>query len=432
MNGPGVETLKAYFTSSLNVLLDARNGYALFCVLWLACVAGATESRSPKTILWDAEHLRLVQSESIVISSHMKGMLKQLRASADKALERGPYSVMDKSVVPPSGDKHDYISYSRYWWPNPDSSDGLPYIRRDGQTNRESVALGDRVSVGSMCDDVETLSLAYYFFEDEEYAEHAALLLQTWFLDPRTQMNPHLRFGQAVPGLTEGKRSGVIDTRHFVRVLDAVALLEESQAWSASDHQKLKDWFTEYLHWLRTSPLGVAESQSENNHGTWYDAQTARIALFVGQHQVAQDIVRRSRTERLEKQITSDGRQPEELERTKSLHYSFFNLSAYCALARVGDAVDVNLWDYPSSEDPAIRRALDYLLPYVKQEKHWPYEQIAPFAISPDEIYVLHLASLQYGDSKYVDIPAKIARVERDSNYVPLLLPSTSPQATAR
>ena len=33
---------------------------------------------------------------------------------------------------PPSGDKHDYLSYSRYWWPDPEKNDGLPYIRRDG------------------------------------------------------------------------------------------------------------------------------------------------------------------------------------------------------------------------------------------------------------------------------------------------------------
>jgi Alginate lyase len=427
-----VGILAHIFTRALNCVFDARRWHTLLWLLWLASGAVATEAHSCKTILWDADHLRNVRSESIELSSNMKIALRQLRANADDALERGPYSVMDKTVVPPSGDKHDYLSYSRYWWPDPDSSDGLPYIRRDGQTNRESVALGDRIGVGSMCDDVETLSLAFYFFEDEEYAKHAAFLLHTWFLDPQTRMNPHLRFAQAVPGLTEGKRSGIIDTRHFIRVLDAVALLEESKEWPPSVHRALKDWFTEYLHWLRSSPLGVAESQSENNHGTWYDAQTARIALFVGQHQVAEDIVRRSRTERLEKQISADGRQPEELARTNSLHYSLFNLSALCALARVGDAVEVSLWEYPSSEDPALRRALDYLLPYLKHEKHWPHEQIAPFSISPEEIYVLQLASLQYSDSKYVDIPAKIARVERESNYVPLLLPSLSQRVTAR
>ena len=36
------------------------------------------------------------------------------------------------------GDKHDYLSFGSYWWPDPDKPDGLPYIRRDGGVNPES------------------------------------------------------------------------------------------------------------------------------------------------------------------------------------------------------------------------------------------------------------------------------------------------------
>ncbi|MEI9974387.1 MAG: alginate lyase family protein [Ignavibacteriota bacterium] len=44
-------------------------------------------------------------------------------------MARGPYSVVQKSRVPPSGDKHDYLSQAPYWWPDPAKPDGLPYIR---------------------------------------------------------------------------------------------------------------------------------------------------------------------------------------------------------------------------------------------------------------------------------------------------------------
>ena len=432
MNCRRVETPKAFFQRLFNVVVYARHGCVLPCLLWFACVAGATEPRLPKTILWYPEHLRLVRSESVATSSQTKEILKQLRTNADEALERGPYSVMDKSVVPPSGDKHDYMSFSRYWWPNPDTSDGLPYIRRDGHMNRKSVALGDRDSIGYMYDDVETLSLAYFFFGDEEYAEHAAVLLRTWFLDPQTRMNPHLRYGQAVPGLSEGKQ--LRDHRHapLHSHLRCRGPPGRMPCVDSTDRESLTAWFTEYLHWLRNSPLGIGESQSENNHGTWYDAQTARIALFVGQPRLAEEIVRRSRNERLEKQIAADGRQPEELARTQSMHYSLFNLSAICVLARVGDAVDVNLWNYPSSNDAALRRALDYLLPYMKKDKPWPYKRIAPFSISPEEIYVLYLASNQYGDSQYIDTLAKLNKIDPERNYVPLLIPLRRPQASDR
>ena len=52
---------------------------------------------------------------------------------ADKALSCGPFTVMDKTLVPPSGDKHDFLRMPTYAWPNPDTPDGLPYIIKDGE-----------------------------------------------------------------------------------------------------------------------------------------------------------------------------------------------------------------------------------------------------------------------------------------------------------
>ena len=56
----------------------------------------------------------------------------------DRALRGEDETVMDKTQVPASGDKHDYLSLAPYWWPNPQTSDGLPYIRIDGEVNPET------------------------------------------------------------------------------------------------------------------------------------------------------------------------------------------------------------------------------------------------------------------------------------------------------
>src|SRR5690242_14705410 len=56
---------------------------------------------------------------------------------AGKALEFGPVSVMEKKNDPPSGDKHDYMSLAPYFWPDPSKPNGLPYMRKDGETNPE-------------------------------------------------------------------------------------------------------------------------------------------------------------------------------------------------------------------------------------------------------------------------------------------------------
>ena len=70
---------------------------------------------------------------------------------------------MDKSKAGPSGDKHDYVSYAPYFWPNPATPDGLPYIRKDGHRNREMIAQGDAPRFEKMQGTVHTLALAYYF-----------------------------------------------------------------------------------------------------------------------------------------------------------------------------------------------------------------------------------------------------------------------------
>ena len=60
-----------------------------------------------------------------------------VETAAGAALSAGPFSVTDKAVVPPSGDKHDDMSQAPYWWPNPATPNGLPYVQRDGERNPE-------------------------------------------------------------------------------------------------------------------------------------------------------------------------------------------------------------------------------------------------------------------------------------------------------
>ena len=71
-------------------------------------------------------------------------------AEADRAMSEGPFSVMDKSVTPPSGDKHDYMSQAPYFWADPSKPNGLPYIRRDGEHNPEIKKITDHDEFGRM------------------------------------------------------------------------------------------------------------------------------------------------------------------------------------------------------------------------------------------------------------------------------------------
>lgn len=372
------------------------------------------------TAYWESSQLSAQKEEAKNPTEELEQTLSVLRHNADLALTRGPYSVMYKQDIPPSGDKHDYMSFSRYWWPNPNTADGLPYVRHDGRVNRRLRQRGDRDQIGMLFEDIETLSLAYYFLDNEQYARHALQLIRTWFLDPETKMNPHLKYGQAVPGRAEGRGVGIIDTRGSIILLDAVELLAANDAVPEETMRQLRDWFTDYLEWLRTSDLGQEEARAENNHGSWYAAQASRIALFVGQDEIAEDIVRQVQNERIPAQFREDGSQPEELERTQSLHYSCFNLDALSVVARVGERLGINLWNAADTRK-SLQPGIDFLLPYLTGESVWNYPQIQEFSLSRGSIQFLRMASVRYGNSVYLEPIAMQRHRHPESPYAELL-----------
>lgn len=379
-------------------------------LLPLVFFASVAVADPPQTVWWDGVWLEEVQSSANDKNFSHVAALQSLQHEAEKALRRGPYSVMDKKLVPPSGDKHDYMSFGPYWWPNPDTPDGLPYVRHDGKVNPASSKGSDNAAFGGLCNDVQTLSLAGYFFDDARYSRHAVELLRTWFLAPATRMNPHLEYGQAVPGKVTGRGIGIIDTCGLIDLLDAVEVLRTTGELTASDLDGLQAWFREYLHWLRTSKHGIEERRAKNNHGTWYDAQCARFAIFVGDLALTEEIVAAARRLRIERQIEPDGSQPDELVRTKSFSYSVFNLAGLCSLARAGEVVEVDLWNYRSADGRSIRAALDYLMPYLEGQDKWPYEQIGGTNLSSTGAAMLRVAANKYGAEEYQSIEPKLRR----------------------
>jgi hypothetical protein len=229
---------------------------------------GKTAAAGPRVFCCDPDGLAKAKSRVAAGDPSLKPALERLRREADKALEAGPFSVMDKSLTPPSGDKHDYMSIGPYWWPDPAKPDGLPYVRRDGEVNPERKAgTTDATAMGRMASAVETLALAYYFTGEERYARHAATLLRTWFLAPKTKMNPNLKYGQAIPGRVEGRGIGIIDTADLVHIPDAVGLLAGSKHWTEADQAGAVAWFDAYLDWLRTSKEGAKPRTRQGTGG---------------------------------------------------------------------------------------------------------------------------------------------------------------------
>ncbi|MEO7484013.1 MAG: alginate lyase family protein [Ferruginibacter sp.] len=354
---------------------------AAIFICMLGCQAGkltAQGNARPVVLALNAQALERNKSAIKNNNAELMPAYKQLIKDADKALKWGPYSVMEKTNNPPSGDKHDYMSLAPYFWPDSSKADGLPYIRKDGQTNPEVKDYKDKDYMPKLCDNVQTLALAYYFSDNNLYAEHAARLLKVWFLDPETKMNPNLNFAQAIKGKNDGRGAGLIDSRHFVKLIDGIMLLKTSPNWKPADQQGMQRWFADFLNWMQTSKTGMDELKAKNNHGAWYDAQRLALALYIDSTQLAKNIVSNA-TLRLDKQMDDAGSFPAEMERTISLHYTTFVMDAFFTIAQMSGKTGFDFWNYTTPSGKSLKKGFTVLKPFITLEQNWEGEQIKEY-----------------------------------------------------
>ncbi|MFF7652481.1 alginate lyase family protein [Streptomyces sp. NPDC007983] len=343
---------------------------------------GRWAGRVPDTVVLDGSRLALTKLKLQLGDRGLKRTLRDLTTQADQWMTQGPWTVTDKDQVPPSGDKHDYFSQAPYWWPSEPKTDdnpyGCPYVQKDGQRNPDVDKMTDRPEVGKVFESAYELSLAWYYTGKRGYAEHAADILRTWFVTPATRMNPSLNHAQFIPCKYDGRSIGIIDfSQGFTSLLDAAAILDTgAPGWTKGDHAGFRTWNKQFLDWLVNSDFGKEESAAENNHGTFSDMQVAAIAAAVGDRDLARTVLREARTKRIDTQIAADGSQPQELARTRSFHYSTFNLVAYTRMAAVGRHVGVDLWHYTGPTGSNLFKAVDFLLPAATGAKPWPYPDL--------------------------------------------------------
>jgi hypothetical protein len=334
-----------------------------------------------------------------------------LLEEAAQALREKPFSVVDKTVLPPSGDKHDYLSLAPYYWPSPQG--GLPYVMRDGEINPERDSIPDHRAFARICRLAETLGLAYFLTDEDKYAAHAALLLRTFFVAPATRMNPSLRFAQGVRGKEDGRASGIIDTAPIVTLVEGLGLLETSRSLTQADRNGLSAWMHDYLTWLQESELGRKEGRAGNNHGTWYDVQVVTLALATGRIDLGSETLSFARKRRIGRQIEPEGRQPEELRRTRAWHYCNFNLRALVLLASMGERVGVDLWHYQTPDGRSIRKAIDWLVPFALGEKPWALREVG--GVKTEELApILRQAARALKDDELAAAAAKLGRNRSD------------------
>lgn len=354
-----------------------------------------------------------LQQKQQDISDSLKQKLLQ---AGDQALEAGPFSVMDKNLVAPSGDKHDFLRGPTYAWPNPDTPDGLPYINKDGEAGPAVRSPDyDQARLGAFTSTIKALAWSYFASAEERYAQRAIALLKTWFIDDDTKMNPNLTYSKATPGMQPPYPTGVIATHVWVEMVQGIGVLACSEQWTSEIAGSLKAWFADYLNWLQSSDQGLAELSFDNNRGVWYDAQLIAFALFVGDDALVKKLCEEKPQQRIDQQVAADGTLPRELGRTKGLSYSIMTLQAFSLIGLMAERFGNNIWTFETSDGRSLRLAIDFISPYLGNSEAWPYQQINP--IKPfKSIVTWLLAARHYSEPSYHDALLFLSDKERQQD----------------
>ncbi|RJY09910.1 alginate lyase family protein [Aurantiacibacter aquimixticola] len=326
----------------------------------------AADFGGARTFLWRPRWIEAVTSGD---------MRPEVIEDAEAALANGPYSVTDKPRTVPGATRNDYASIGPYWWPDTSQSDGMPYTRRDGEVNPERDGPEfDKNRLRNLAADMQALALGYHATGDDRFAQHAAMLARTWFLDPATRMNPHFDFAQGIPGRVNGRGEGIIEASDLSTIAEALGLMAPSGALSAEERAGIRSWYGEFAVWMATSENGEDEMRKRNNHGVFFDFYLAHFALFAGAPDAAANVVRAFPGYRIGVQMDRQGRFIEELSRTRSWHYAHFVVDGAARLATIAECLDLDLWNARLADGRSLTTARDFLQRYAAAPESWPFE----------------------------------------------------------
>ena len=185
-------------------------------------------------------------------------------------------------------------------------------------------------------------------------------------------MAPHLRYAQAIHGVSPGRGTGIIDTIHLVEVARAIEVLEPAPGLSKAERDGVVRWFADYLRWMTTDPNGIEEREAKNNHGTCWVMQVAAFARLTGNEELLASAASRFKTVLVPGQMAADGSFPLETARTKPYGYSLFNLDAMATPPGSSRLRPTTSGDSRLADGRGLRRAVAWMAPFIRDRKGGP------------------------------------------------------------
>ena len=312
--------------------------------------------------------------------------------------------VDDKPLLPVSKDPHDYLSMGPYWWPDPSKPDGLPYIRRDCQLNPATAKL-DNQKLAKMRGKVVRLAGLAYFEGDKEAGRRAVEQLRVFFLDPKTRMNPHLKYGQAVPGRSSGRVYGLIDLYTLVDMTDALGMLVLAGALPEKDMGELRKWFGEMARWMITDPMNESDKKICQNHGLSFRLVVVSFSLMTGDEATAREYAA-PLPKLIHDAINDEGGMVEEAVRPDAWHYHLYAMGMLLRHCETSRKLGVDLLAPELDSGKRIRLALDRLAQAIETKK-CPCKQKNKW--SPNDLggHLMRMYGLS-GERKWLDYLRKL------------------------
>jgi hypothetical protein len=382
-----------------------------FVALFLAVTS--IQADLPMTLVSEDEaepiHSAIIRKEAWTLDP-----VRRLRTDAERWMKEGPWTVTTERPKGVDLDPHEYYSEAPYYWPNPDNPTG-PHLREDGRTNPARI-VANQTALNSMSDAVFSLGVASFLLDNPAYGKRAALAIHNWFINPKTRMNPDLDYAQSIPGVNNGRGTGVVEGRVLVRAIQGLEFLEQTNNWDAKDQAAVHKWFEDYLHWLLTSKNATDEQKSGNNHASWWDAEVAAVGSYVGDTKAQQLAFSFYKDHLLPRQILANGSAPHEEVRARSLRLSSLNLEAFSTICRIAQVrSSENLWTVRARSGASLAAALDYLSPYLDDPKKWSKEQagdvpydsldfLAFAGMALDPKYIADFRKLEHPDSAWISL----------------------------
>ncbi|KAF7978767.1 hypothetical protein HWV62_44802 [Athelia sp. TMB] len=264
-----------------------------------------------------------------------------------------------------------------------------PYYDRDGMFNPDRLLVNDTGAFQALSDAVFYNSIAWVLTGATNYSKNAAHYIDTWFVNPATAQTPNLEYAQMHRGPDGqiGDHTGLLDFHQMAKLVSGVLILRtgNSSAWTDSLDSQFRNWTTDYIGWVSTSPLAQEEKASTNNHGTYFYNQLVSLQILVGDIEGATSSINEYFSGIYQGQISSTGEQTN---------------------VRLGEYLGVNFWNTTTSEGATVQTAANFIMTQnLTDAGDGPLSELYPSLATIASVYGdpdgKYAAFLVAGDSTY-------------------------------